>query len=242
MEEFLSEKRVVKNIIDKVDGLISQDEGEFLYNMAKDCKGEKGAIVEIGSYKGRSAICLGKGSKAGSQVKIYAIDPHKDLPIHITKVPDTYEVLMSNIQFTGVSDIVLAIVKTSAEAAKIFNETVQFLFIDGNHDYEAVKLDFDLWYPKVINGGIIAFHDHSRAGPLKVIKNNILSGSKHFADVGIVDSILFARKVRESSLRDRIKSYFIFFIYKCRDLYYCIPMRPTVRLVPKILKALKIMQ
>jgi cephalosporin hydroxylase len=36
---------------------------------------------------------------------------------------------------------------------------VDYLFIDGDHSYEGVKRDFELWSPLVRSGGIIAFHD-----------------------------------------------------------------------------------
>jgi predicted O-methyltransferase YrrM len=36
---------------------------------------------------------------------------------------------------------------------------VDFLFIDGDHSYEGVKRDFELWSPLVRPGGLIAFHD-----------------------------------------------------------------------------------
>jgi len=36
---------------------------------------------------------------------------------------------------------------------------VDFLFIDGDHSYEGVKRDFELWSPLVRSGGMIAFHD-----------------------------------------------------------------------------------
>jgi cephalosporin hydroxylase len=36
---------------------------------------------------------------------------------------------------------------------------VDFLFIDGDHSYEGVKRDFELWSPLVRSGGIIALHD-----------------------------------------------------------------------------------
>ena len=74
MEDVLDTKQIIRNIFNKVEGLLLEEkEGEFLYNMAKDCRVEKGVIVEIGSFKGRSTICLGKGSRAGSKVRIYAI-------------------------------------------------------------------------------------------------------------------------------------------------------------------------
>ena len=36
---------------------------------------------------------------------------------------------------------------------------VDFLFIDADHSYEAVKQDFELWSPMVRAGGVIGFHD-----------------------------------------------------------------------------------
>jgi cephalosporin hydroxylase len=38
-------------------------------------------------------------------------------------------------------------------------EKVGFLFIDGDHTYEGVKMDFEIYSPLVKKGGIIAFHD-----------------------------------------------------------------------------------
>jgi len=36
---------------------------------------------------------------------------------------------------------------------------VDFLFIDGDHSYDGVKRDYELWSPLVRRGGLIAFHD-----------------------------------------------------------------------------------
>jgi len=78
-KEIESIKQLVHNIDRKHS--VSDKEGEFLYNITKACTG-KGVIVEIGSWKGVSTIWLGKGSKTGNSVKIYAIDPHTGSPIH----------------------------------------------------------------------------------------------------------------------------------------------------------------
>ena len=235
--------QIVKNIFDKVEGLLEEKEGEFLYNMAKDCKGRKGVIVEIGSFKGRSATCLGKGSKAGSQVRVYAIDPHEGSLAHkFFKIPQTYEEFKKNIKIAGVDDVIFPIVKTSKEAAKIFNEPVEFLFIDGEHDYKNVKLDFESWYPKVIYGGIIAFHDHIFFGPRRVIEKYVYI-SKHFKVMGIIGSILFVQKVERNSLKDKLINIFLFFVFKCAYLYHKLPFpKPITKLTVRILKTLKIMK
>jgi predicted O-methyltransferase YrrM len=69
----------VKKFVDNIDGWLFEREGELLYDLAKNCTG-KGVIVEIGSWKGKSTIWLGKGSKRGKKVLIYAIDPHTGSP------------------------------------------------------------------------------------------------------------------------------------------------------------------
>ena len=38
-------------------------------------------------------------------------------------------------------------------------EKIDFLFIDGDHSYNGVKKDFDMYSPLVKKGGLIAFHD-----------------------------------------------------------------------------------
>ena len=41
----------------------------------------------------------------------------------------------------------------------IQTQKIDFLFIDGDHSYEGVKKDFELYFPLVAENGIIAFHD-----------------------------------------------------------------------------------
>ncbi len=150
----------VKKFTNKVEGWLTDKEGETLYNLAKNCKGN-GVIVEIGSWKGKSTIWIASGSKSGNKVKVYAIDPHTGSSEHQKEGEKiyTFEEFKKNIKNAKVDDIVVPLVKTSEDAAKNFDEPIELIFIDGAHEYESVKLDFDLWFPKVINGGIMAFHD-----------------------------------------------------------------------------------
>ena len=37
--------------------------------------------------------------------------------------------------------------------------SIDFLFIDGDHSYEGVRQDFEMYWPLVVEGGIVAFHD-----------------------------------------------------------------------------------
>ena len=49
---------------------------------------------------------------------------------------------------------------TKVAVQGIFNhEPIDVLFIDGDHSYEGVKKDFELYEPLVKKGGLICFHD-----------------------------------------------------------------------------------
>jgi predicted O-methyltransferase YrrM len=55
--------------------------------------------------------------------------------------------------------------------AELGGEPADLLFIDGDHSYDGVKVDFELYSPLVRRGGLVAFHDiipHARAARCEV--------------------------------------------------------------------------
>jgi predicted O-methyltransferase YrrM len=114
-------------------------------------------IVEIGSYQGRSTICLATGC-AGSAKRIHAVDPFQS---DGDEVPagDFFEAFQSNLRRAGVHQRVVAERCRSTDLAKTWNLPIHLLFIDGSHTYENAKADFEAFYPYVVPGGIVALHD-----------------------------------------------------------------------------------
>ena len=54
--------------------------------------------------------------------------------------------------------------KKSVDAAKDFeNESLDFVFIDGDHEFQAITNDIAEWLRKVKKGGIISGHDYGRS-------------------------------------------------------------------------------
>jgi predicted O-methyltransferase YrrM len=50
--------------------------------------------------------------------------------------------------------------ETALKLRKILNGSkIDFLFIDGDHTYDGVKKDFEIYAPLVREGGLVAFHD-----------------------------------------------------------------------------------
>jgi len=68
-------------------------------------------------------------------------------------------------------DKIVWIRKLSVEAAKdIEDNSLDFVYIDANHDYEFVRDDIKVWTPKVKIGGMVAGHDIERESVLKAVK------------------------------------------------------------------------
>jgi len=189
---------------ENIGGWLTEAEGISLYNTAKKIKAGN-AIVEVGSWKGKSTICLGNGSKEGNKVKIFAIDPHLGSSEHqkVFGKIDTFEEFKQNISKTEIAEYVEPIRDTSENAAKNFNRQIEFVFIDGAHEYKFVKLDFKLWFPKVMNGGILAFHDSWHfIGPNLTTAIPLLISSK-IKNPRLFDTITYFEKVEKNSLLDR---------------------------------------
>jgi MMP 1-O-methyltransferase len=190
----------VKPLIAEVPGWLTDEEGEALYDLAKRCTG-RGVIVEIGSWKGKSTICLGLGSRAGAHSRIFAIDPHADYRFGDFK---------SNVDRAGITDLVTPVASLSQPVADDFDEPVELLFVDGSHEYDLVLEDFEKWVPKVVDGGWVAFHDTTwTAGPRKVVGQAIYRG-RVFKDVKfVVGSLTLGRKVGRNALPDRVHNRYV---------------------------------
>lgn len=42
---------------------------------------------------------------------------------------------------------------------KLAKREIDFIFIDGDHSYDGVRTDWELWSPLMAHGGVIALHD-----------------------------------------------------------------------------------
>ena len=198
----------------KLPGMLTQDEVEYLYTLGQR-NPTKGVIVEIGSWKGKSTVCLALGSRAAGGEKVYAVDPHQPLAAE-GYVEDTEAEFRKNIKQAGVEPHVVPMVMTSEAAAKGWTKPIRALWIDGDHRYEQVKRDFLLWEPHVVEGGIVAMHDTIRKeGPKRVLWENIFR-SNRFQEISIVDNITAARKVKKISVRGRLGKWLTI---GCRALY-----------------------
>lgn len=129
-------------------------------------------MVELGNYYGWSCCFLcNERMKYDHNFKLYAVDLH-DMPLVEESQGIGYaeldfmrkrqfKIFESNVKKHNLTDKIITIKSCSWEAAnKFMDESVDFVFVDADHQYESVKKDIMAWYPKIKHGGIIAGHDY----------------------------------------------------------------------------------
>jgi len=211
---FQNAMQTIEEVLTTVDGWLNPKEAKILYELAEKCQA-RGAIVEVGSWKGKSTICLARGSLAGGKARIHAIDPHTGSPEHSKEFGTvwTFDEFRRNITAAGMDEMVMPHVDFSDAVARKFDEPVELIFIDGLHEYEGVKIDFDSWFPKVINHGTMAFHDTTGwPGVLRVMVEDIFK-SRRFRKVRFVKSIVYGEKVEKNTFLERVGNRFMLWAF-----------------------------
>lgn len=145
-------------------------DSDLAYKLAVDTFPEGSVFVEIGSWMGKSASCLGQLIKDSKKsIKVYAVDTFEGSEEHVELIKDIEDHSSSLLKLfktytslCGVSDIVTPIQGASLDVVSKFkDESIDFIFIDASHDYENVLADITAWYPKLKPGGIIAGDDYA---------------------------------------------------------------------------------
>lgn len=122
-----------------VPAFMRSDEKLFLAYLAASLP-QDALIVEVGTFTGGSAYLMGLASEG--RARVVSIDPNKpeDMSL-LEKVNAEF--------FHGDAE--------SYRAER--SEPIDLLFIDGDHSFSGVRLDYELLAPLVKPGGIVALHD-----------------------------------------------------------------------------------
>lgn len=155
----------------EIDGWMAPEELTWLYETARKVP-QDGLIVEIGAWKGRSSAALYEGAE--NEKAIVSIDTWKgqdDLPDHqIAQKIDMWGVYIRNMKQLGL--IVYPIQRgfendnrswffisdSVAAAAEFPDQSIDWLFIDGDH--RKTGADIDAFLPKMKPDSLITGHDY----------------------------------------------------------------------------------
>ena len=148
------------------------------------------AIVELGSFKGKSTSYLARG-----KASVFAIDQWDSVsgnPIYNdSKTFKEFLEITKGLNVTPLKG-------NTSEISKVWTRPIGLLFIDAGHGFDDVSQDYRSWSPFV--QGYIAFHDYDPNcqdlkfnGVHKVVET-ILKPSGLWTDYEIVGSIFTARR------------------------------------------------
>ena len=154
----------MEHFYESIPGWFSYD---YLYRDAVERASDGALFVEIGSFKGRSTafMCV-EIANSGKQIKFDCIDPQQLLSHYAESAKDQPEVFegYNSTEFHNrlqpVAGYYNLIQETSDSAFNRYaDHSIDFLMIDGDHSYEAVKKDIINFLPKMKSGGVIVGDD-----------------------------------------------------------------------------------
>lgn len=164
--------------------------------------------AEIGVYKGEFSE---EFAKAG--LKLFAIDPWKEykgygVTRNQDKLDSQYEQTKKVLAPYPNSTIIR---KTSMEAVEDFeDESLDFVYIDGNHEFRYIAEDLHEWTKKVKKGGIVSGDDffYTKLGKGKNLWHVAHVLTAYIATFGISNWYLLGRKrSAEGEKRDKWRSW-----------------------------------
>jgi predicted O-methyltransferase YrrM len=187
-EEF----ELVYPMINTVEGFLKSPKQERWFFGAAKTAPKNAVIVEIGSFKGRSTVSFGFGC-VGTQKYIYAIDLFEGDGADYGQ-GDFQNIFQANVSRCGLVNYVTPIKKHSLEVAASWDKPIDILFIDGSHEYNDVKADFEAFYPHVKKNGIIAFHDIKGKWEGVIKYWGEVQAAGYLKEIGQVSSLGFGKK------------------------------------------------
>lgn len=169
----------------------SEAEGELLQRHAAGAR----CVVELGVAEGASALRLREVlNPAGT---LYLIDPY---PRRIAPLPSMARIVARRVVAASNRGEVVWIRERSDEVLPRWHRPIDFLFIDADHRYEAVRRDWEQWSRFVRPAGIVAMHDSLRSewtsshdGPVRLL-DSITSNATGWELIEGVESTAVLRR------------------------------------------------
>ena len=177
-------------------GFLTEREARFLALVAAAAPG-RGAILEIGSFKGKSTVGLASIAARYALGGVVAVDPFtapSSTDPSLGGSASSYDDFCRTLAQAGLTDYVEVHRSFSRELASGWDRPIRVLWIDGDHTYRGAKEDVDLFAPHLADGGIVALHDvlHNFEGPIRVFVEEVLR-SDRYGPAGFCGSIGWAQ-------------------------------------------------
>ena len=139
-------------------GLVSprtQTRPDELACLERHAQGRRLAL-EIGTFQGVSAAVIARAMAADG--RLYCVDPW---PLHRGRETPEFQIYKRLLKRSGVDGKVTYLQGTSKTMGDRFPQDLDFAFIDGDHSYDAVVLDWRAVRPRLAKGAVVCWHDTS---------------------------------------------------------------------------------
>lgn len=160
---------------------------------------ESNRVVEVGCWLGRSTTVLAKGCPG----TVWAVDhwlgtpdepdQHGRLYAGFLESRDPYKEFRRNLRPYIKAGKVIPMRMASVEAARklrlqLSHQSMDMVFIDGDHSYPGVFADLEAWTPMVASGGLLCGHDFHYPGVQQAV-------TERFAEVKLGPGTIWSVRV-----------------------------------------------
>ena len=146
-----------------VEGWLTEAQARRLWDSARAVP-PGGVVVEIGSFRGRSALVMASALSDGAQ--LVAIDPHaggdrgpREIEAEAARGEADNRAFLANLRTAGVAERVRHVRSTSSEALGSVPGEIDVLYVDGAHRFAPARDDLVRWGGRVRDGGVMLVHD-----------------------------------------------------------------------------------
>ena len=146
----------VWDVASTIPGWLTEEQAKLLFDTARDLSSASAPLLlEIGSHQGKSTVVLASAARSqGGQV--VAVDPFVDG--RLFGGASTKTKFEDNLREADLSDAVELVPEYSTRARPTWTRDIDYLYIDGKHDYWTLADDLK-WAEHLPPGAPILVHD-----------------------------------------------------------------------------------
>jgi len=192
----LTDFQAAMRAADGVEGWLTEAQARRLFERAAQAR----RIVEIGSFRGRSAIVMALAAPADAE--LVAIDPHagndrgpQEIEADAARGEEDNRAFVANLERAGVAGRVRHVRLPSQDALGEVAGELDLLYVDGAHRYAPARDDLARWGERVRPGGRLLVHDSFSSVGVTLASLRLLLAGREFRYLGRSGSL--AEYVRE---------------------------------------------
>ncbi len=202
-----------ENSDDTAPGFLPLAEGAALVEAATAATASLGPFLEVGSYRGKSASYLGPVARQLGTV-LFCVDHHRGPTAEVKPigwdgqipevadeaVTDTLPTFRQTILDAELEETVIAVIGSSSVVADYWSRPLSLLFLNGSHNEDELRSDFEGWVSQVAIGGLLIIHgvsidpEEGESAPYKHLYSPVLEMGE-YEEIKAVGSLRILRRI-----------------------------------------------